>query len=97
MKRMIWIFAVVGVACFLSGCVLVGGQSQLNVPTVGQQLIDLKKALDQGAITKPEYERLKRRIMDGQPREEHEQTPESVRRAPLALTDIVRPAVAEGW
>ena len=32
--------------------------------THGQELIDLKKALDSGAITQEEYEQLKRKIID---------------------------------
>ena len=34
-------------------------------PTIGQQLIDLKKARDAGAITEAEYEAQKARILDG--------------------------------
>ena len=32
--------------------------------TTGQELIDLKKALDAGAITQEEYEELKKKIME---------------------------------
>ncbi len=32
-------------------------------PTVGQQLIDLKKAKDQGAITESEYEAQKKKLL----------------------------------
>ena len=32
-------------------------------PTVGQQLIDLKKAKDSGAITEPEYEAEKAKLL----------------------------------
>ena len=32
--------------------------------TKGQELIDLKKALDEGALTPQEYEKLKKEILD---------------------------------
>ena len=32
--------------------------------TVGEELIDLKKALDTGAITKEEYNEMKKKILD---------------------------------
>ena|GEM_PF-511521 len=37
---------------------------QSVAPTVGQQLLDLKKALDAGAISEQEYETEKVRILD---------------------------------
>jgi hypothetical protein len=36
-------------------------------PTTGQQLIDLKRALDTGVITKEEYETLRQRIITPRP------------------------------
>ena len=53
------------VACGLllgsAGCIAVGGTS--NRPTRGQELIDLKAALDRGAINEGEYETTKSQIM----------------------------------
>jgi hypothetical protein len=46
----------------LSGCIAVGGTS--NVPTRGQELIDLKSALDRGAITQAEYDTSKANIVN---------------------------------
>lgn len=43
-----------------------GGATNANTvqtTTVGQQLIDLKKALDSGAITEAEYERQRKKIL----------------------------------
>jgi len=36
----------------------------VSTTTVGQQLLDLKKALDAGAITQKEYERERKKILD---------------------------------
>jgi hypothetical protein len=49
----------------LTGC---GGgdtevKSEITTTTKGQQLIDLQKALDAGAINKDEYERERQRIL----------------------------------
>ncbi len=48
-----------------AGCIAVGGTSPQ--PTVGQQLIDLKAALDRGAVTPPEYEAKKAQLLAGRP------------------------------
>ena len=55
------------IICFVvpSGCVGVqGGTEQVqSQQTVGQELIDLKRAKDSGAITEEEYEKLKKNII----------------------------------
>ena len=52
----------------LGGCVFsIGGSTSSNTPTKGQQLIDLKTALDHGAITQQEYEQQKAQILSHQP------------------------------
>lgn len=38
--------------------------TSVSTTTVGQQLIDLKNALDNGAITQSEYERQRRKILN---------------------------------
>lgn len=52
----------------LSGCAWsIGGRKEGSVstaPTRGQQLIDLKKARDQGAITEEEYQAQKKRVLE---------------------------------
>lgn len=50
----------------LTGCAWsVGGKEHVtSVPTRGQELIDLKRARDQGAITQAEYEAKRKQILD---------------------------------
>ena len=52
---------------FLTGCLsfqLGGGtKSESQNPTIGQQLIDLQKAKDSGAITDSEYQAQKARLL----------------------------------
>ena len=60
--------ALLGLMIGLSGCVFtIGGSSTANTPTKGQQLIDLKNALDRGAITQQEYDQQKEQILSHQP------------------------------
>ena len=52
----------------VGGVVACGGggadiKSEVTTTTVGQQLLDLKKALDAGAITQKEYERERKKIL----------------------------------
>lgn len=54
---------------FVLGVVACGGggaevKSQVTTTTTGQQLIDLKKALDAGAISKEEYEKERAKILN---------------------------------
>jgi hypothetical protein len=58
----------------VAGCFSIGGGSDTTSttstvvqPTTGQQLIDLKRALDTGVITKEEYETLRQRIITPRP------------------------------
>jgi hypothetical protein len=48
----------------MTSCIAVGsgGKKVDNQPTLGQQLIDLKKAKDEGAISKEEYADLREKI-----------------------------------
>jgi hypothetical protein len=39
-------------------------QSEISTTTTGQQLIDLKKALDAGAINQSEYEKQRKKILE---------------------------------
>jgi hypothetical protein len=51
---------------FLTGCAwhVGGGKTVTTVqPTTGQQLIDLQKARDSGAITPPEYQAQKAKLL----------------------------------
>jgi hypothetical protein len=54
---------------FLLGVVACGGggaevRSEVTTTTKGQQLMDLKKALDSGALTKDEYEKERKKILE---------------------------------
>jgi hypothetical protein len=41
-----------------------GSTTTVNTATTGQQLMDIKKALDSGAITQQEYEQQRRQILN---------------------------------
>jgi len=60
------LLAMCGVLMF--GAVACGGgaevQSKVSTATVGQQLLDLKKAYDSGAVTKQEYEQQRKKILE---------------------------------
>jgi hypothetical protein len=47
----------------VSGCAIgSGGRTEINKPTLGQELIELKKAKDAGAISEQEYEEMKEKL-----------------------------------
>ena len=62
------------VACAVCGILLFGVaacggggtqvKSEVSTTTVGQQLMDLKKALDAGAMTQQEYEQQRKKILE---------------------------------
>jgi putative oligomerization/nucleic acid binding protein len=59
------------ITCLLSGCAWsIGGghkehgrPAEYAQPTRGQELLDLKKARDQGALTEDEYQAQKKRLL----------------------------------
>ena len=69
MKRYAWklgtltaTFALI--SGLLSGCAWsIGEHKEHSLPTRGQELIDLKKARDNGAITEEEYQAQKQRVL----------------------------------
>jgi len=67
MKQLIVrILALLAVTTLLSGCAweVGGGDKHVTVqPTVGQQLVDLQRARDAGAITDSEFQAQKARIL----------------------------------
>jgi hypothetical protein len=65
-KNWAWIAAVVA-ALGLGACGGGGAEvkSEITTTTKGQQLLDLQKAYEAGAMTKDEYERERKRILDG--------------------------------
>jgi len=67
-KLFIPILSLLSAALLLSGCVgglNLGGGSKTVVqkPTVGQQLVDLKKAKDTGALSDEEYQAQKAKVL----------------------------------
>lgn len=64
--RTLSIVGVIALMASLPGC---GGggakvQSEISTTTKGQQLLDLKKAFDSGAINQKEYEEQRKRILE---------------------------------
>jgi len=59
------LFATGGlIVCLLCGCAWsVGEHKDHSLPTRGQELIDLKKALDAGAISEDEFQSQKKRLL----------------------------------
>lgn len=67
LSRNLVLFAVCGL--LLLGVAACGGggaevRSEVSTTTTGQQLIDLKKALDSGAMTQKEYEQERQKILE---------------------------------
>ena len=65
--KILGMLALCGV--LLLGVVACGGggadvRSEVSTTTTGQQLMDLKKALDSAAMTKEEYEKERKKILD---------------------------------
>jgi Short C-terminal domain len=65
--RILRLVAVVSLATV--GCLSIGGGSDtttVNQPTIGEQLLDLKKAYDAGTLSKEEYETMREAILRGE-------------------------------
>lgn len=58
------ILIVVSAVLFLAACGGGGSETTLTTTTTGQQLVDLQKAYDSGALTKEQYEDQKEIILD---------------------------------
>ena len=63
-KLIIPILTCLTTMLLLTGCIIVAKDNG-NRPTVGQQLIDLQKAKDAGAITDAEYQAKKAKLLEG--------------------------------
>ena len=63
--RKLGLAAAVASSLFLAACGGGGADVQQNISSVsqGQQLTDLKRALDEGAINQQEYDKLRTKIM----------------------------------
>jgi len=64
MKRMIAIFLVIAVLTTMTSCLAIGtgGKKIDDRPTLGQELLDLQKAKEAGAVSQEEYEELKEKL-----------------------------------
>ncbi len=51
------------IATTSTGCLAVGGSKHSESPTLGKQLLDLKTALDNGAVTEQEYAAEKAKLL----------------------------------
>jgi hypothetical protein len=49
-----------------AGCIAVGGSDNYTHPTLGKQLQDLKVARDTGAMSEPEYNDAKSKMIAGE-------------------------------
>lgn len=64
MRKFINVLLVIALLTTMVSCIAVGsgGKKIENQPTIGQQLIDLKKARDEGAISAQEYAELRKNL-----------------------------------
>ena len=58
-----WLIGIVCLGAALPGCLAINtGRAPTYASTMGQELIDLKRAKDDGAITQEEYNKLKSQL-----------------------------------
>ncbi|CAB1075486.1 hypothetical protein D1AOALGA4SA_3306 [Olavius algarvensis Delta 1 endosymbiont] len=65
MKRMVSILVILLFLTTMASCIAVGSGGSKKADhqtTLGQELIDLQKARDEGAISQQEYEELKEKL-----------------------------------
>lgn len=64
MRKIISVLLVLTILTTMVSCIAVGsgGKKVENQTTLGQQLIDLKKARDEGAVSAQEYEELREKL-----------------------------------
>jgi len=64
MKKAISFLLVIALLITMVSCIAVGsgGKKVENQPTLGQQLIDLKNARDEGAVSNQEYADLREKL-----------------------------------
>jgi len=48
----------------ITGCSITGGMTQSPPSTLGQELIDLQKAYEKGAVSDSEYKEMKEKLME---------------------------------
>lgn len=68
MKRIISLLLVMALLTTMVSCIAVGsgGEKIEQKPTLGQELIDLKKARDEGTISEQEYKEMKEKLKQNQ-------------------------------
>lgn len=66
MKKIISVLLLIVIMTSTISCMAIGtsGKEVDNRPTLGQELIDLQTARDEGAISQQEYEELKQKLKD---------------------------------
>ena len=64
MKRAFLLLAAAAVYVLFCGCAIEIGNRAPDKDTLGQQLVDLKKAKDAGAISDSEYEAQKAKLLN---------------------------------
>lgn len=64
MKKYFPLLAGLLVMSLLGGCMVGSSAHTIQQPTVGQQLIDLQKAKDAGAITDAEFQTQKTKLLE---------------------------------
>ena len=64
MKKIISVLVAIVLLATMVSCIAVGsgGKKVDNSPTLGQQLLDLKKARDEGALSAQEYAELREKL-----------------------------------
>ena len=64
MRKIICVILMLTVLTTMVSCIAVGtgGKKAGNQPTLGQQLMDLKNARDEGAVSKQEYADLREKL-----------------------------------
>lgn len=73
MKRFAAVLIVTVMATSLGACMFHGGEPKhVSTTTLGQELSDLKLALENGAITQPEYRAMKEELMGSEKCEGHD-------------------------
>jgi hypothetical protein len=66
MRRGLGLPILLAATLALTGCVAASSDTIRRVPTLGQELVDLKAARDSGAMSEMEYQRAKDRLLSKQ-------------------------------
>lgn len=61
-KKILLPFILIGTLAATGCAVHQGHEKHVTSPTLGAELVDLKMALDKGAISKEEYQKIKRQL-----------------------------------